>query len=154
LLVGYEVNGKDYHVDDDDNELYVGLDMEWPFWNQAQRAEHQISLIDAQKTKLRTLNTHYRLYTDLENLYFDIDRELRLNDIADEKVQLAQDVLKDETENYSFGKVTLNDYIQAVNTLDNQRFNQVEREVRLRELIVEWLRLTDQLVQSSEVINQ
>jgi len=49
----------------------------------------------------------------------------RLVEVATEKIELAEAILKDEEENYSFGKVTLNDYISAVNTLDTQRFNRV-----------------------------
>ena len=72
--------------------------------------------------------------------------EDQVNEIAEEKIRLAQSILKDETENYSFGKVSLNDYIYAVNMLDRDRYNKILRDVRYRNLMIEWLRLTDSLV--------
>ena len=55
-------------------------------------------------------------------------------------------ILKDEAVNYSYGKVTLNDYITAVNRVDENRFSYTEHSVQLNKLLIEWLRLTDQLV--------
>jgi outer membrane protein TolC len=66
--------------------------------------------------------------------------------IAKEKINLAESILKDETENYSFGKINLNDYIQAVNTLDDNRFNLVSHDIRMQKLALEWRRLADELV--------
>ena len=45
----------------------------------------------------------------------------------------------------------LNDYIDAVNVLDNNRFNQISRELQWRRLVVEWRRITDGLVTESQV---
>lgn len=45
-----------------------------------------------------------------------IEREHALPAIADEKIALAEAILEDEAENYTYGKITLNDYITAVNT--------------------------------------
>jgi hypothetical protein len=54
--------------------------------------------------------------------------------------------LEDETKNYSYGKVSLNDFIDAVNRVDESRFNKILRSVQLKMLVTEWLRMTDQLV--------
>ena len=62
------------------------------------------------------------------------------------KIKLAEDILLEEVKNYSFGKVTLNDYIDAVNRLDENRFNKISYIVMFNKLVVEWLRLTDKLV--------
>ena len=66
--------------------------------------------------------------------------------MSQKKIKLSEAILKDEAENYSFGKVTLNDYIDAVNRVDENRFSYTEHGVQLNKLLVEWLRLTDQLV--------
>ena len=65
---------------------------------------------------------------------------------AGDKIVLSEEILKDEAENYSFGKVTLNDYIDAVNRVDENKFNRILHTVNLKKLLVEWLRLTDRLV--------
>ncbi|MDH5692081.1 MAG: TolC family protein, partial [Gammaproteobacteria bacterium] len=92
------------------------------------------------------LNKYEELRTNLLNLHLQIEREQKLMDIAQEKIDLAQAILKDETENYSFGKVSLNDYIDAVNDVDENRFSFTEHSVKLNKLLVEWKRLTDRLV--------
>ncbi len=151
LIAGYEVAGRDYDIDREDNFFYAGLSLEWPLSDQVVSAEYQVSQIVDNKQQLTTVNTYHRLYTQLANLYLQIEREQKLMAIADERIELAQSILEDERENYSFGKVTLNDYIQAFNTLDTNRFNKNFHDAQYRRLLVEWLRLTDQLVTRSQL---
>ena len=66
--------------------------------------------------------------------------------LAKNKIKYSKSILKDEAKNYSFGRVTLNDYIAAVNLVDESRFSFTDHSVQLNKLLVEWLRLTDQLV--------
>ncbi|MFP4473445.1 MAG: TolC family protein [Candidatus Omnitrophota bacterium] len=147
LLIGYEIDGNKYGIENENNFFYAGVELEWPIGHQTERAQYEISRILERRTRLSTVNTYYRLYTQLRNLYLQIQREQRLIDIAQQRIELAQAVLDDEAENYSFGRVTLNDYIQAVNALDANRFNKIARESLYKKLVVEWQRLTDQLVQ-------
>ena len=154
LIAGYTVSGDDYGIDNEDNFVYAGIELEWPFGDQVDKAEYEVSQIADDRQKLITTNTYYRIYTQLQNLDLQIEREKNLGKIADERITLAVSILEDETENYSFGKVTLNDYIQAFNDLDSNRFNKIERDVTYRKLVVEWLRLTDQLVTPAGVARQ
>jgi outer membrane protein TolC len=151
LLIGYEVGGDKYAFEDDDNYLYAGMQIDWPFGHQVEKAEYEISKILGRRTKLTTVNTYHRLYTQLKNLYLQLKREKKLIEITDERIKLAEVVLEAEAENYSFGQVSLNDYIQAVNALDTNRFNKVLHEVLYKKLLAEWLRLTDQLVQYKDI---
>jgi predicted component of type VI protein secretion system len=100
---------------------------------------------------LSTANNYQRIYTQLLNLYLQLKREKKLIEITDKRIELAQAVLEDEAENYSFGQVSLNDYIQAVNNLDTNRFNKILHQALYKKLLVEWLRLTDQLVRYKDI---
>jgi len=151
LLISYSVDGDDHEIRNEDNMVFAGISMEWPISDQVERAEHETSRISFDKQRLTTTNTRYRLYTDLKNIFQTINREEQLGEIALEKISLAQSVLEDETENYSFGKVTINDYIQAVNVLDSNRFNQIRHEVQNRKFMIEWLRITDQLMSRKDI---
>lgn len=151
LVLGYEVDGQDLEITDENNLMYAGVKVEWPFGNQVDQAEYEVAQIERKRTQLNTTNTHYRLYTSIKNLSQQINREEQLLEIALEKIQLAQSVLDDETENYSFGKVTINDYIDAVNRLDNNRFDKVRHDVLKSKLTVEWLRLTDRLIDRRDI---
>lgn len=152
LIVGYEVKGREYEIAQGDELMYAGVEFEWPFGHQVDRAEYDVAKIDLEKRQLSNMNTHYRLYTNIKNLSEWIQREEKLKRIADKKITLAEDILTDETENYSFGKVTLNDYIQAVNARDTNLFNQIEHDAQEKRFVVEWLRLTDQLVRSETIL--
>lgn len=154
MIAGYQVNGDDYGLKNEDNFVFAGIALEWPLTEQVEKAEYEMSKIGADKQKLITINTYYRLYAQLQNLYLQIQRETSLIQIAEERIDLAKLILTDEKENYSFGKVTLNDYIQAFNDLDANRFNKILHDVQYRKLLVEWLRLQDQLVEKQTIMPQ
>ncbi|HBG60611.1 MAG: hypothetical protein A2Y03_00875 [Omnitrophica WOR_2 bacterium GWF2_38_59] len=154
LLVGYEVNGDDFGIKNEDNMVYAGISMDWPIGEQIERAEYETSKVTLSKTRLTKKNAHFQLQTDLKNLHRQIIREKEIIGIIDQKIELAEAVLADETENYSFGKVTLNDFIQAVNVLDDNRFSEIQHSVEKRKLIVEWLRLTDQLIRKDSIVRE
>jgi outer membrane protein TolC len=154
LLIGYEVGGNKYAMEDDDNFLYAGMQIDWPFGHQVQRAEYEIAKILERRAKLITTNTYYDLHTQLRNLYLQLEREKKLIKIIEQRIELAEAVLEAEAKNYSFGQVSLNDYIQAVNALDANRFNQVLHQALYQKLMVEWFRLTDQLVRYKDIESQ
>ena len=151
VLVGYNIKGRDFEIENEDNMAYAGITVAWPFGDQVDRAEYETSKITLEKTKLTNTGTRFGLYTDIKDLSIQINSEKELLNIAKEKIGLAKSILKDETENYSFGKVMLNDYIDAVNVLDNNRFNEVLHDSQHKKLLVEWLRMTDRLVSKSDV---
>ncbi|MBU0468697.1 MAG: TolC family protein [Candidatus Omnitrophica bacterium] len=154
LLIGYKVEGDDFSIKNEDNMLYAGISMDWPIGEQVEEAEYETSKITLSKTRLTTKNTHFQLHTDLKNLHRQIIKEKEIIEIIEQKIELAKAVLVDETENYSFGKVTLNEFIQAVNTLDDNRFNKTLHSVEMRKLIVEWLRMTDQLIRKDPIVRE
>ncbi|NQT92395.1 MAG: TolC family protein, partial [Lentisphaerae bacterium] len=154
LVLSYDVRGSEYDLQDSDNRALIGVSLEWPFPSREERAEHEVAKIDLKKAGLHRVNTRHRLHQDIRNLYDEIRKERTLIELATRKVALAQSVLEDETENYSYGRVSLNDYISAVNVLDNNRFSKVLHEARRRKLAAEWLRLTDRLVTRTEIGNK
>ncbi|MBU1862935.1 MAG: TolC family protein [Candidatus Omnitrophica bacterium] len=151
LVFAYNIKGGDYTFKDGENMFYGAISIEYPFPDQVDRAEYETSKITEKKTKLSTDNVYHQLYRDLRNVSFAITREKNLLAIADEKIALAQDVLDAEIENYTYGKVTLNDYIAAVNNVDTQSFNKITRATQLKKLTIEWLRLTDRLIARNEI---
>ncbi|MBN1794074.1 MAG: TolC family protein [Candidatus Omnitrophica bacterium] len=151
LFAGFSVDGTGHDVVPTDKQAFAGVSLEWPLPSQVERAEYETAKIARDKTALGTEGTYARLHTSLSNLYDQIERERRLIELSDQKIKLAQSIVEDETENYSFGKVTLNDLIDEVNKLEDNKFNKISHEVQLKKLIVEWLRLTDTLVAQNRV---
>lgn len=83
-----------------------------------------------------------------------IEREKQLIAIADEKISLAQAVVEDEEENYSVGRATLNELIDEINTLEQNKFNKISHEIQLKKLLIEWLRLTDVLISRDDIADR
>lgn len=138
-------------ADREDHLMFAAFSFDWSVFEQVDRGEYQTAKIARDKSRLTTESTLYQIYVDLRNLYQQINSQRELYEIAKEKITRARSVLDDETENYSFGKVTLNDYIDAVNTYDTNRFNSIRREVLIQTLIAEWLRLSDRLIERSPI---
>ncbi len=151
LLFGYVAEGEDIDIKNREEMLYVGMSIVWPFPGQQERAQYETSKITKKKTILANENKYIQLETDLRNLYIQIEREKKLISTAEEKIALAESILKDETINYSYGKVTLNDFIDAVNLVDENKFNKIIHSVQLKILVTEWMRLTDQLISRKDI---
>ncbi len=148
LLLGYKVSGQEWEVDREDNLFYAGISMDWPFGDQVDEAELQVAKIEHRKTSLSNKNKYLELYVNLKNLHLQIKKEQDLITLVQKKIELSEAILEDETQNYSYGKISLNDYIDAVNKVDTNKFTKILHVVQLKKLLLEWLRLTDRLVDS------
>jgi len=146
LLLGYKLEGKDWDIRDQERSYFAGISLQWPIGRSVNKAKQHIAKIEHKKTVLSNQDKYQDLRANLTNLHLQIKREEKLIKIAKTKIQLAENILKDEAENYSFGKVTINDYISSVNQVDENKFSFTNHIVQLNKLLVEWLRLTDQLV--------
>ncbi|MCB1196259.1 TolC family protein, partial [bacterium] len=151
LFAGLAMDGSRELFHQADNVVFVGVDMEWSFPYQVERAELETSKIQLEKTRLSNTNAHYRLYRDIKNLYLNLKQERNLYDIAQKKNVLAKAVLDDETQNYLYGKITLNDFIRAVNTYDNNRFDIAARDAQIKRLMLERMRILDKLVTRNQI---
>lgn len=153
LLLGYKMEGEDIGIERKDDLLFAGISTTWLFPNQKERAEYETSEITHRKGRLSKENKYVQLHTDLKNLFIQIEREKKLISIAEEKIALAELILEDETKNYSYGKVSLNDFIDAVNRVDENKFNRILHAVQLKILMTEWVRMTDQLIARNDIRN-
>lgn len=146
LLLGYQLDGKEWGIQNQQKSYFAGISLRWPIGSSVDKAKEKIAQIEHKKTILSNQDKYEELRVNLKNIFQQIQREEKLITIAKKKITLSERVLKDEAVNYSYGKVTLNDYIVAVNRLDENQFSYTEHNVKLNKLLVEWLRLTDQLV--------
>lgn len=151
IIMGYKRDGGGYDFKDSDDIVYGGLSLEWPFLGQIERAQHETSKIALEKRRLLNKGVYAGLHITLRNLYNAIEREKKLIIVADEKIILAELIVKDERKNYSYGRVSLKDLIDVINTLEDSKFNKITHTIQLRKLIIEWMRLTDVLVTKEKI---
>ncbi|MBN2407618.1 MAG: TolC family protein [Elusimicrobia bacterium] len=146
ILLGYAVEGEGAGLKDPDAAVFAGLSVSWPIPDMKGRSELEATRIEEKKNQVKTANTHVRIKTDLEEIFIGIEKERELITLAEDKIDLAERILSDEEKNYSYGKVSLNDLIAAVNRVDETRFYKILHSSRLKILETEWLRMTDRLV--------
>ena len=146
MKFGVNISGDKLWIEDNRNSIFAAVSMDLPFTNEIAKARHKIAKISSEDTQLSNSNLLLELRTGLKNLEAGILREESVLELIDEKIKLAEEILKAESNNYSLGKVSLNDYISAVNVLDSNRFSRIAHLVKLKILKTEYLRLTDSLV--------
>ncbi|MBN1622237.1 MAG: efflux RND transporter permease subunit [Endomicrobiales bacterium] len=131
-------------------DVFMGLYLQKSFPDTYAKAYHRISKVDLEKTQIDTKNKKDEIYTDLLNLYENIKIKQNLVGIAKDKVDAASSVVQSENIFYRQGRSSLNDLIDAINTLDSYKHALIIHQVELNILIVEWLRLSDQLISKKE----
>jgi len=151
LRLGYLLEGGDYDLLKSRKTAYGSIALEWPLPGQVERAQYQTSKIAFRRQQLSNQSIYVDLYTKLKNICDAIARERKLIALADIKINLAAAILKDETKNYSYGKVSLNDFIDEINKLEDSKFSKITHTIQLRKLIIEWTRLTDTLVTKDQI---
>ena len=151
LFAKYSIKADDRQLNKDDKRAMVGVTLEYPFPGQVDHAEYETAKVEYQRSKLEKINTHIRIYTQLRNIYQEIEKTRELIKISEKKIETAQSIVDDDTINYSYGKVILNNYIDEVNQLDFNRFSKIQYSIRFKKLIIDWLTLTDQLVRKKDI---
>jgi len=151
LFAEYSVAADDRRFEKDFKTAIVGISLEYPFLGEVEKAEYETSKIEHDKSKLDKVNTHISIYTDLRNIYREIVKTKELIRISEEKIGVAQSIVDDDTVNYSYGKVILNNFIDEVNRLDLNKFSRIQYSIKLKKLIIDWLALTDQLIRGKEL---
>jgi len=130
----------------------IGVSIDLPISNAVAKAEQRVAEINQGKVVNETLSVETQLITDLSTIYSAMQRQKEKIRIASEKKRLSKAILEAESDNYSFGKISLNDYISAVNGYDTSRFEEIDRRISYQRLSLEWKRLTDTLLSTSEFL--
>jgi outer membrane protein TolC len=151
LFAEYSIKADDRRLKRDDKRVMTGITLEYPFPGQVEHAEYETAKVEHRRSELEKINTHMRIYTRLKNIYREIQNIKELIKISEEKIRTAQSIVEDDAVNYSYGKVVLNNYIDEVNQLDNNRFSKIQYSILLKKLLIDWLTLTDQLVRKKDL---
>lgn len=146
LFAGLSRTGTDHNINHSDRKIYAGLKIEFGITDSQAKAELEIAKIEESKQRLTGQNIFSRIKTNFNSLIENMTSERNLIDRAKRKIELAKSIVEDEKKDYSLGKTRLNDLIDEINRLDENKFSMILRRIQLKKLTVEYLRLTDQLV--------
>jgi outer membrane protein TolC len=133
---------------DDETSGYVGATVAFPIFRSQAKATFEAAKIEEIETEASVATTKSTLLAQLHAIHNSLKSQNTLIELATTKRRLAYSILQEESENYSYGKINLNDYIVAVNQYDQARFDEIDRKITYQQLITEWKRLTDQLVKT------
>ncbi len=154
LLFGYIKERTSNPLTETEEAVYAGFSLEFPFWQEKNKAVYKISKIENKKISLSSENLKRKLETDLKNIYNHIKLEEELIQSADKRIMLGQRIVKSETNDYLLARISLSDLIKSINDLESHKYNKVFHTVKLHTLRIEWLRLLDKLVNKEETGTQ
>jgi len=146
LFLGYSAIGQKMAVENPNHNIYFGVSTIFNFTRQKEEALQKTKLIDVKKKKLSNQKSIFDLKLYVNDLLRRLLHQKKLIELAKEKKDLAEKILRAEKKNFFIGRKTLNDLILAKQSLVNSRFNLIKQETIFQSLILELLKSTDQLV--------
>ena len=126
--------------------LSAGFQVNFPYERSREKARLQVSKINRLKREVTMQNIMKDLRVSLQNLQQNISVQKEMITLKKKQLDLAQSIYKAESKDYLYGRTEINDLIQALNTIQNVKFDLIRQQIQMDILKVEWLRLTDQLV--------
>jgi outer membrane protein TolC len=147
LNSGYKNEGKSFFYDQNSQDFWIGFSIEMglPFTSR-EKAAYETALLKNNEQKLKSDYSLRQLKVERENLNEELDFYLNLLDFSKEKKSAALAIYKEESINYQQGRSSLNDYISAINSLNQSRLDFIKVESALNLKSIEWNRLGDFLV--------
>ncbi len=148
LIANYGLSGAGYGFEGGsiDHSLNIGVEVNYSILSERMTARNELAKIATQKTALDNENKILNLRLEIENLVLQIKSDYERYLLAEEMLGLAELVYLDEQEDYDLGSSELNFLIQAINSRDTYEIQLITKKVALNSLIIEMLRVTDNLV--------
>jgi outer membrane protein TolC len=153
LYATYTVSGDEYvFYPNTQHEIKVGIDFKLHFPKTQSESTYKIKELNFQKSMLNSQNKLIQLDRDLQILLQSMQYQVQMIELAENKIKLAEVIVREEEKNYRNGKTDLNNLISAYNTLESNRYVKNNYEVLLHLSYIEWLRVTDKLVNEKKEI--
>ena len=152
LLAGYSIGTQAFgSTTYSQHQMYGGLQFSFPLGRQKEKAALKITRIEQRKNLINKKDTRERLKNDLKTLHRRIRQEEKFITTAESRFELARRIAVEEARLYRQARSPLKNLIEARTTLEDSRLNLINHRVQLSTLRLEWLRLTDQLVEGKNL---
>ena len=150
LYLNYSMSGEGYiFLSEREHEINFGINFLLPIFNEHDKAAYQISELNIDKSYLAAKNKMQNLNKELLILCLSIKHYIKLIELASLKIQYAESITEGEENNYKKGISDLNDLISAYNTLESNNYTRNNYLIQLNLAYIEWLRITDSLVNNN-----
>ena len=129
-----------------DTTSSIGFSYTQSIKNTAANARKLSQQLETKKQAANQLATESNQLVTIQNLYSHLGYLKQRIAMAEKKVEMAELIFKNESDNYALGKINLNDFIVAVNRRDTSHFDLLEQRIAYQLQWVELNQLTDQLI--------
>lgn len=146
LSASYRYGGNGYEFTDPASTLSLGVELEYPFPGTRSRAGYESAKVDRDRARLTLADTLGRLWIDLSDVSLRLDTAEELVRSGRERLALSEQIYRDKQREYERGDATLDELFTAQNSVQTARLQLSTRESERDLLLLEWYRLTDQLV--------
>jgi outer membrane protein TolC len=140
-----------YNVATDRKELFVGFNLTFPLWQTAKRADVKKAQYEKMSTKLARIQYLTNLTSYLDAQMIKAQKQQERVRLSKEKLTLSEDVAKEELKRYENGKIDLETLMIARQAVPNNLVAFLRNQIQLNKDLIEWFRLTDQLVVKDSV---
>lgn len=147
----YSLTGNGYGFEDGglSHGLSLGIQLNYSILSEKITAKVEKSQLEIDQTKLSNQNKILKLKLELDNLSQELETSYEIIGISQELMDLSSAVAEDEENDYNLGTSDLNFLIQAINSRDSYESQLISKRVQFNSLMIEFLRLTDNLVVKS-----
>lgn len=148
LILGYNIDDSNrFNTAVNRSEQVYGVELNMPIGDNTQKANKRQALLDRNKIEISLKDEKSKVDTTIQSLKEQVSVSKKMLKIAKKKIDLAKRIYEREESRYKIGKVDLEQVIESKNNYSNARFQYFSRLINYNKFVVEWLNLTDQLVQ-------
>lgn len=109
----------------------TGVTLSFPFKKTHKKAEIEMVKLDKKKISINAGNVKSTLLMNLAKLKSDIKFEKESIEMSEERLKLSEKVFEAEQKDYQSGRSSLNDLIQALNTIESYRLFMSNAKIEL-----------------------
>ena len=155
LVAGYRMDeSKRYSTSVDSNELLAGIKFQMPLGDLVGKANNKSAAFNLNTIRIGKKSLFSELSRNLSDLQSQL-QELRKKEIVSKnKVKIMERILKDEENKYQYGKIDLDQLINTKNSFISYKFGHQSDLLNINTKIIEFLSLTDQLLELENQLNK
>lgn len=154
LILGYsEDDSQRFSSRVNRGETIVGFNLSYSFDNSIDSARLEQSKYLKQQLQLQIQLDQGRLRAKLEDLESTIQTHRERVQLLEQQVKVLRRLVSGERNRFQRGGVSLKTLIDAQNKFTETQYNLTSQEVQLAKSIIEWKKITDTLVEETEVLD-
>lgn len=153
LYSGYSFSGVGFGFEENSRHSFqLGLELSYALPQPGSFAAYKRDELELEKEQLKSSNSLDSLKESLELLRYNLELEREMIELSERKVRLSESIVKSEEKDYRLGISSLNNLIGQYNSLNSNRLEGINHIVRYYRYYVEYLRLSDRLVNRDKEI--